>query len=545
MDYDLSFMEKSNLTWLKQNTIYLTVAGSHSYGTNIATSDIDLRGIAIAPMDYYTGFNKRFEQAIFKDPDAQIFDIVKFFKLASNANPNALEIIFTDPKFHLIKLPIFDLIYKNRHKFLSKRAKSSMKGYAKAQLQRMQSHYELFNNPVTEYPKRSDFDLPDKPTLDRDQYVAAESIIQKKLDSWNPDLAFLESDVRKEIEQKVTEMLNEIGAASIYIEKNKLWLEAALVENINVNVILAIKKEKEYKNKVKQYNQYQEWKANRNETRAALEAKYSYDCYSNDTEFLTDNGWKFFDEITNNDKLATLFIKQGFTARNYLGVEYQKYIDKFSADYTGNLYNFTGNHLDVLVTPNHKMLCKAFNKNTKKEDKDWSFIEAANVPNCFNFVNAINAYNNWNNLDSFNFPKTFEIEDLIKLIGWYLSDGSMSFKDKISPDGVQISQKKYGKLYNDMEAFNKKYPQTKMYSYERNSSFDNKTIETTLYIKDKDIVDFIYDNFSFKKEKHFPRWVFNLPLHLKKILIDALCLGDGTVRNTSLKTSIYISVKKI
>lgn len=277
IDKDLSFLDKTNITWLKSNTIYVTIHGSHAYGTAVETSDIDYRGICIAPIDYYFGFSNKLEQAVFKDPDAQIFEIKKFFALAAAANPNALEIIFTDPKFHLMKQPIFDIIYQNRHKFLSKRANFSMKGYAKAQLQRLKSRYDLFNNPITEYPKRSDFDLPDKSILDREHYMAAESIIQKKLDSWNPDLSFLESDVRKEIEQKITEMLTEIGAASIYIEKNKLWLEAALVENIDVNVILAIKKEKEYNNKVKQYNQYKEWKKNRNEKRAVLEEKYNYD----------------------------------------------------------------------------------------------------------------------------------------------------------------------------------------------------------------------------------------------------------------------------
>jgi predicted nucleotidyltransferase len=79
-----------NLNWLKDRTIYLTRHGSHAYGTNIPSSDIDIRGIAIAPKPFYLGFSKVFEQAEQKDPDFVIFEIKKFFKLASVANPNAI-----------------------------------------------------------------------------------------------------------------------------------------------------------------------------------------------------------------------------------------------------------------------------------------------------------------------------------------------------------------------------------------------------------------------------------------------------------------------
>jgi hypothetical protein len=33
-----------SLPWLKPNTIFLTISGSHAYGTNIETSDYDYKG---------------------------------------------------------------------------------------------------------------------------------------------------------------------------------------------------------------------------------------------------------------------------------------------------------------------------------------------------------------------------------------------------------------------------------------------------------------------------------------------------------------------
>lgn len=59
---------KSNLPWLPERTILLTKSGSQAYGTSTPTSDLDVKGVAVAPKEYYLGFLKRFEQAEFREP---------------------------------------------------------------------------------------------------------------------------------------------------------------------------------------------------------------------------------------------------------------------------------------------------------------------------------------------------------------------------------------------------------------------------------------------------------------------------------------------
>lgn len=49
-------------------------------------------------------------------------ELMKFFYLAMENNPAALEIIFTDPRHFLIKHPIMDRLLEVRHQFLSKKA---------------------------------------------------------------------------------------------------------------------------------------------------------------------------------------------------------------------------------------------------------------------------------------------------------------------------------------------------------------------------------------------------------------------------------------
>lgn len=43
------------MNWVKENTIILARVGSHSYGTNIETSDEDFKAVVIPPLEYFMG----------------------------------------------------------------------------------------------------------------------------------------------------------------------------------------------------------------------------------------------------------------------------------------------------------------------------------------------------------------------------------------------------------------------------------------------------------------------------------------------------------
>ena len=46
---------------LAEHTILLVLHGSHAYGMARPESDVDLRGIAIPPPEYFHGYLKHFE----------------------------------------------------------------------------------------------------------------------------------------------------------------------------------------------------------------------------------------------------------------------------------------------------------------------------------------------------------------------------------------------------------------------------------------------------------------------------------------------------
>ena len=122
---------------LGRHVILLGLAGSYSYGTNIRTSDIDIRGIALNQKSDLIGLT-RFEQYVDEDTDTVIYGFNKVVGLLLSCNPNTIELLGLKPEHYLYLSDIGRLLLDNRRLFLSKRAIQSFGGYADAQLRRLQ-----------------------------------------------------------------------------------------------------------------------------------------------------------------------------------------------------------------------------------------------------------------------------------------------------------------------------------------------------------------------------------------------------------------------
>ena len=280
MDKHLNFIfdYSKSLPWLADRTIFLTITGSQAYGTNIATSDTDYKGVTVPPKEYFYGL-KKFEQVDkFNGVDCTIFDIRKFVSLAADCNPDIIEMLYTAPADQLIKTDVGALLVENRGLFLSKKARWTFQGYAFAQLKRIKGHYRWLKQLPTHKPTREECGLPEHMVVPADQLNAAWALIRKRMDSWNPDFSGLAPAETIKLQVNIDTVLQEIVGSTLYLgEKENLWPHAAAYEGFSTNFIEVIQKEKAYKGKLTEWQQYQEWLANRNEARAELEAKYGYD----------------------------------------------------------------------------------------------------------------------------------------------------------------------------------------------------------------------------------------------------------------------------
>ncbi len=132
----------NDVPWLKDHTILLTITGSHAYGTNTETSDMDYKGVCIPPKEYYLGLDSFNEynttggktwKNTKDDVDIAISHINKFVMDAMKGVPNNIEMLFTNPEHVIYKNEFGEELISHRYDFLTKALKHKFGGYAHAQ----------------------------------------------------------------------------------------------------------------------------------------------------------------------------------------------------------------------------------------------------------------------------------------------------------------------------------------------------------------------------------------------------------------------------
>lgn len=120
--------------------ILLGLGGSYAYGTNVPTSDIDVRGICLNSRDDIlagTVSDEHFEQVVNEATDTTIYSLNKIVNLMANVNPNTIEMMGLDEDQYLYLSEEGHILKDNAHVFLSKKCANSFGGYANAQLYRL------------------------------------------------------------------------------------------------------------------------------------------------------------------------------------------------------------------------------------------------------------------------------------------------------------------------------------------------------------------------------------------------------------------------
>ncbi|HNO79557.1 MAG TPA: nucleotidyltransferase domain-containing protein [Phycisphaerae bacterium] len=122
---------------LSSHIIYRCVIGSRAYGLDVEGSDIDRRGIYIAPSDMHWSLYGVPEQLENHETQECYWEIQKFLTLALKANPNILECLYTPIVEHAN--PLAQELLAMRGVFLSKLVYQTYNGYVLSQFKKMNS----------------------------------------------------------------------------------------------------------------------------------------------------------------------------------------------------------------------------------------------------------------------------------------------------------------------------------------------------------------------------------------------------------------------
>jgi len=265
--------------------------------------------------------------------------------------------------------------------------------------------------------------------------------------------------------------------------------------------------------------------------------------HSDDTRLLTNNGLKYRTEFDiETDLVATFNV-------HTKELEYQKATKKFEYDWNSidgddpPLKRFLTNRVDMLVTPNHRMLCAnrklTTGPNGQKVDGqkegfgEWEVVRAAHVkPRC-KFRACVD---HWNATEKdqetyFDIPT----DDFLKIVGWYVSEGYKPVKTH--QDGSQHVHKvtfsqcpsANPKIYDKMEKVLSSNSLLKTWGKNNNVFVIEKSANEKL-------VEYLDENCGgYANTKCIPKNIKNMSKKNLSVLLGALVEGDGNERPATKK----------
>src|SRR5262245_46723400 len=244
-------------------------------------------------------------------------------------------------------------------------------------------------------------------------------------------------------------------------------------------------------------------------------------CFSADTEILTKDGWKLFPRLTDRDEVLTL-TPDG-------SMEYHRSVEIIKQRYIGELIRFTNTKIDLLVTPNHKMLVR------ERDQPDFRLVEA--YQDITWEKSEMLKSGEWVGEQNKNFclplvpnakaPQQTSIPmDLwLEFFGYFITEGSTYCRQRNSViNGKTYENKQYVVLISQSQ----KHPmqRAKIRNCLERLGFNFHEEQAQFRITSKQLFTYLRQ-FGKAKQKHIPREFLQLPPRQLQILLDAMILGDG------------------
>lgn len=268
-------------------------------------------------------------------------------------------------------------------------------------------------------------------------------------------------------------------------------------------------------------------------------------CYSDDTETLTDKGWKRLDELSADSIVAAYDPDREC-------VEFAKPESFLVYDYTGDMIHLASQQNDVLVTPDHRMYARnmMIRDRVKTGGGKYEILPAQQMLGGRRFatVASFGAQAINERIENFVLPgcevrggelpsysdRTIAMDDWLAFLGFFISEGHA----KRYAQGtwkVNLCQKDGTKTCAEMDALISRLP----CKFRINKSKDGIR---RWQVADKALCWWLLDHCGHgAHSKKIPKFVFNLPREQMAIIFDAMMKGDGTrdKRGGARKNGIY------
>jgi thymidylate synthase (FAD) len=146
-------------------------------------------------------------------------------------------------------------------------------------------------------------------------------------------------------------------------------------------------------------------------------------CYDDATEVLTEGGWKPWPEVTGDELFATCTIDGR--------LQYQPALRLVRKEHSGHMVGFRGMSLDLLVTPDHRVLAAPMTTRAGGSDLRFSLRPAHSV---LGLAHRHVTTADWfgEPLEFFSFEgRRFPTDPLLRLVGFFIRDGFLGASNHV------------------------------------------------------------------------------------------------------------------
>lgn len=131
----------------EERVLLRCISGSRAYGTDLPTSDTDIRGVFILPRRLFYGLED-VPQIGDGSGNVSYFEIGRFIELLLRNNPTALELLATEGESVLYRSPLIEGLRPEQ--FLSRLCRDTFAGYARSQIQKARGLNKKIMRPMPE-----------------------------------------------------------------------------------------------------------------------------------------------------------------------------------------------------------------------------------------------------------------------------------------------------------------------------------------------------------------------------------------------------------
>lgn len=241
-------------------------------------------------------------------------------------------------------------------------------------------------------------------------------------------------------------------------------------------------------------------------------------CYDDQTEILTEEGWKFFDDLEGDERVATL-------NQNHF-LEYHKIQKRHKFQYSGDMIHLKNKQVDLLVTPEHRLFVQK-----RKWGFDWHDYKLQRA--CDVFTTQVrfkkNAYWKGKQQHEYWIPsiikkknqnaqmrekiKKVGMDYWLELMGWFISEGCVKRENDVP----------YRTIITQINPTNRKL----IINTIKNLRFKYKINGKNICINNKQLA--VHLNYLSKgaRNKFVPSYIKKLSPVQIKLFLKTLVFGDG------------------